>query len=212
MMKKRNLKFDTLTYPQVLSHTSLAYMKKQPEYYGAKYMGDLFQGLSLCEKLVKPALIDTLKNLSDHFENVFLVPVIQKESNFFNMIPLAYAMVLRGSLKFQIVKKIKRCVGLANTGLSLRQRKDNKIEFCGEIPDINGGYIIVDDHFTTGATVRELSNHIIRQGGRVLAVTCLSCGRFGKSFIKKKNGEFIGLTGVEYLAERLYSRKKSHFP
>ena len=30
------------------------------------------------------------------------------------MIPLAYVIVLRESLKFQIVKNIKRCVGLVN--------------------------------------------------------------------------------------------------
>ena len=79
MMKKLNFNCDTLPYPQVLSHTSLAYMKKQHEYYGAKYMGDLFKGLLLSEKLMKPALIDTLKNLSDQIDNVFLVLVIQKK-------------------------------------------------------------------------------------------------------------------------------------
>lgn len=98
-------------------------------------------------------------------------------------------------------------MGLPNTKLNLMKRKYNKIQFAGIIPDNGAGYIIIDDQFTPGATLRELGNHIIKQGGRILAATTLSCGRFGKSFIRQSNGQFIGMTGVEYQAIKLYGRK-----
>ncbi|WP_293016187.1 hypothetical protein [Mongoliibacter sp.] len=65
---------------------------------------------------------------------------------------------------------------------------------------------MLDDHFITSATLRELTNHIIGQGGKILAASSLSCGRFGKSFTHTYQGEFIGMTGVEYQALRLYSK------
>lgn len=196
-----------MTYPQVLSHTSLPYLKRQPFYYGAKYMGDLLQGVQLCDELIKEAVIYKIQEIADANKvNVYMVPVMQREGYCFNMIPLAYAMCLRKFLGFPIVKSIQRISGKPNTSKSLAERKQNSLSFGGLIPEKGVCYVLVDDHFTTGATLRELANHIIRQGGEILAVTALSCGRFGRSFIHTYQGQFIGMTGVEYQALRLYNK------
>lgn len=66
-------------------------------------------------------------------------------------------------------------------GSSMPDRIMYQPEFIGPVPA--GKYIIVDDYFTTGASLMHLMNYIVKNGGVVINAMVLCCTHRGNDFV-----------------------------
>lgn len=169
---------------QIITHTSLGKLKAQPEYYQSKYLASSISAYRMCGRLIKKESLESIKSMVDPYKKTFIVPVQQAESHGYNVIPLGLAYQIQSKLGYDIADKIYRWTGHANTGATIRDRASNKIRFMGKIPIPGSQYIIVDDNYTSGSTVKALADLITKQGGELVCITTLSASRYGKSFLQ----------------------------
>ncbi|PRY90584.1 hypothetical protein [Mongoliibacter ruber] len=194
------------TATEVITHTSLAKLKKQPEYFQSKYFANGVYALEMAKRLIKNESMKKIFHCIDLDLPCYIIPVQQEEKNGYNVIPLGLAYCIRLRFGFKIVKNIYRTKGFPNTGVSLRERACNNIRFDGMIPESGAQYILVDDNYTTGKTIKSLADHVTSQGGIVACITTISASRYGKQF-KPANYQLSNLQKIpnfKYQLIKLY--------
>lgn len=179
MITEENCKTNNLIEDIILSedlgmrsvtHTSLEYMKKQPDYLKAKEQMDLKAAKNVVNKIVKRNKIKELYNL---FPNAVVVPIMSPETQ--NAIPLAFADVFK-EVGFTVNTNIKQKNKIGRTKKGLSDRLKNRPVYVGDVIK-DQQYIIIDDVITTGGSIISLKNYIEDYGGIVVAISTLTFGR-----------------------------------
>ncbi len=102
-----------------------------------------------------------------------------EESTGRNAIPLAYA--LRFKKKYGLtLSDVVQTNKPGHTGTDRIGRLLRRARFDGEVEE-GREYILLDDAWTMGGTLRDLKDYIESKGGKVVALTALSCSRYGTS-------------------------------
>lgn len=134
--------------------------------------------------------IKALKALKEKYPNAVIVPLWSIEKTGKNKIPLAYAGKVRRITGLKLYDKIKQINKTHHTDAKAMDRIIDKAIFSGEVvPDLE--YIIVDDIITMGANINELRKYIERNGGKVVATSCLGAGQGGANIGNDKNAEML---------------------
>lgn len=146
---------------QIRRISSTSYMKSQKSYSQAK-SGDIEAARKLISIIVH--LPVKMKNKID-----FVCPVIKPSGN---RIPLALAEYFVNNSNLVLCDS----VFLQNNphGSSMVERLYYRPTFSGMVKP--GNYIIVDDVYTTGQTLKSLKNYIESRGGNVVAAWCIGSG------------------------------------
>lgn len=93
-----------------------------------------------------------------------------------NRIPAAYAdEFTKYGLKLSDVVQVNKP---AHTGADMRGRLIRRARFDGEVV-AGAEYILIDDTYTMGGTLRDLKDYIESKGGKVVEVTALAASRWG---------------------------------
>lgn len=172
-------------YPDSLStvknQTNLTTLKKQEGYKAAKYKGDALAAQKVIKKLIKKSVVDELKGGLDPSRKTYIVPVLHREGDNLNQLPLAYAEALENEIEgAEVWVDLGKVSGGANTGATAKGRIKNVQRFEGDAPPAGSQVIIVDDNLTTGSTLRYLIDAM--PGSIPVAATTLSVSRYGKGF------------------------------
>lgn len=134
--------------------------------------------------------IEQLKALKEKYPNAVIVPLWSIEKAGKNKIPLAYAnkvALITGLKRYDKIKQINKTY---HTGSGAMYRIVDKAVFSGEVvPNLQ--YILVDDIFTMGANINELRKYIERNGGTVVATSCLGAGKGGANIGDDKNAKIL---------------------
>lgn len=191
----------TLPSGQVHTHTNVPGLKNKEGYEAAKKAGDIESAISVVNSLVKPDVIAQLKSAVGSATDVVVVPVLQREGESPNALPLAYAHRIAKELGGTVWTDVVKVSGKHNTGSTGDERTRNKQVFEGEIP--KGTIVVVDDTYTSGDTIASLVDHL---GGNVAAVSTLAVSRYGKSHgaTPEKISQMldkIGVTEVQFTHE-----------
>jgi hypothetical protein len=134
--------------------------------------------------------IEQLKALKEKYPNAVIVPLWSIEKAGKNKIPLAYAGKIRRITGLKLYDKIKQINKTYHTGSGAMYRIVDKAMFSGEVvPNLQ--YILVDDIFTMGANINELRKYIERNGGTVVATSCLGAGQGGANIGDDKNAKIL---------------------
>jgi len=134
--------------------------------------------------------IEALKALKEKYPNAVIVPLWSIEKAGKNKIPFAYAKKVAKITGLKPYGKIKQINKTHHTGAGAMDRIVDKAVFSGEVvPKLE--YIIVDDIFTMGANINELRKYIERNGGKVVATSCLGAGKGGANIGDDKNAKIL---------------------
>jgi len=134
--------------------------------------------------------IEALKALKEKYPNAVIVPLWSIEKAGKNKIPFAYAKKVAKITGLKPYGKIKQINKTHHTGAGAMDRIVDKAVFSGEVvPELE--YIIVDDIFTMGANINELRKYIERNGGKVVATSCLGAGKGGANIGDDKNAKIL---------------------
>lgn len=133
-------------------------MKNHPAYHLAK-SGDFAAAQDLVKQVVPNSSI--FQNLSG-----FVLPVMKAKGN---QIPLALAHLMTFNSKLTL----RDSVFLQHTthGSSMVERLYYHPHFSGQVKP--GNYIIVDDVYTTGQTLKSLKNYLESKGATITSAWCL---------------------------------------
>jgi hypothetical protein len=136
-------------------------MKNHSDYHLAK-SGDLDAAQRLVNQTVPDCSV--FQNLTG-----FVCPVQKPKGN---SIPMALAVLMSANSKLILSDS----VSLQHTahGSSMVERLYYQPHFSGKV--IPGNYIIVDDVYTTGQTLKSLKNYLESKGANVTGAWCLGAG------------------------------------
>jgi len=137
-------------------------------FYPAAHSGDFIAALML---------IDSLKLDYSRFDSFtgYVCPV-QKPSG--NQVPVALAYRIAAETNLELNNKV--FLLNSKSGSTMPERMLFKPEYSGEV--YPGKYIIVDDVFTTGITLKYLKNYIESTGSTVNSIYTLGSSKFGLKF------------------------------
>lgn len=136
-------------------------MKNHPQYQLAK-SGDIEAAQRLVTQTVQDFLL--FQNLTG-----FVCPV-QKPNG--NSIPMALALLMSANSKLTLSDSVY--LQHTSHGTSMVERLYYKPFFSGNIKP--GNYIIVDDVYTSGQTLKSLKNFLEKRGANVTSAWCLGSG------------------------------------
>lgn len=161
-------------FPILFSHTSIAALKKHPDYTAAKEHGDMEAARRLVSDLIKP---DRVKQLATLYPDAIVVPVVEKEAGD-NAISRTLAEYIADKGNFRLESKIVDVSSSTHTGEGMVSRLLARKKFQG--PVVAGGkYLMVDDVFTQGGTFHELRHHLANNGADAVAAVSLAFSRHG---------------------------------
>lgn len=147
--------------PAVRRFSSTIRMKNQVSYPSAK-KGDLKAAHELIQHIQPdPRLFNNLHG--------YVCPVIKPSGN---RIPLALAEYM--AFHSRLILNDTILLQHAPHGSSMTERLYYHPRFFGSVP--TGNYILVDDVYTTGQTLKSLKTYIEFHGGNVTGVWCLGSG------------------------------------
>ena len=147
-------------FPKGYGHTSIAFLRRQPDYELAKN-GNIKAAKAVVDRCIKR---ERIEELCMKYPKAILIPVITE-----NKLPQALCEAIGlplwdGVQSTHIVKR---------KTLTAAERLLHKPIFKGSvIPGLS--YILVDDVVTQGGTISALREFVIRQGGNVVAVVALA--------------------------------------
>jgi hypothetical protein len=147
-------------FPKGHGHTTIAFLKRCPEYEEAKN-GDMNASLFVVSRCVKQNRILALR---EKYPNAVLLPVIGR-----NRLPLALAQ----AIGLPIWRHVYMVQTVSRKTLYAIQRLLHKPVFYGFIRK-EWQYILVDDVITQGGTITALREFVHARGGRVVAVVALA--------------------------------------
>jgi hypothetical protein len=152
----------------VISHTSVNALVKQPLFKDAK-TGNIRFAKKLVEIICKP---DIITNIINSYPTAHLVPLTKKGNNV-NLIPYAYALLLKSKNKSFYIDQIYQTNIIKKRGLKAIDRMKTETTFSGDIVK-NQKYIILDDVIATGSTIKSLVNYIQERGGIVVLISTIA--------------------------------------
>ena len=147
-------------FPKGYGHTSLAYLRRCPEFERAK-SGDAIAAFSVVQKCVKQSRINEM--VEKHPDST-LLPILGR-----NALPLALAQ----AIGLPIWKNVFIFSPIPRKNMMAIQRLIHKPFFWGNIQP-GKKYILVDDVITQGGTIAALREYVLSQGGKVVAVVALA--------------------------------------
>jgi hypoxanthine-guanine phosphoribosyltransferase len=140
-------------------------------WYKAK-RGDVRAAVTLIDKVIKT---DKIRELGKQYPDAILVPVHAEEVAGRNVLPLAFASRIARITGQEIDNDIVQSNRAHRTDKSKLERLIQKVAFDGEVKS-GYNYIIIDDVVTQGGTIKGLRNHILENGGNVVAVVAIAPG------------------------------------
>lgn len=161
-------------FPILFSHTSIASLKKHPDYTAAKEHGDMEAARRLVADKIKPERVRELVNL---YPDAIVVPVLEKEAGE-NLIPRAMAEYIASMGNLRLEKNIIDVSTSMHTGEGLISRLLARKEFEGPVTP-GEKYLLVDDVFTQGGTFHELRHYLANNGADAVATVALAFSRHG---------------------------------
>jgi len=172
-------------FPDVVVHASTEdpeRSKKNPHvdelYEKAKRGGDTDAAIELAHIMVSPDKVSDLVSKYDK-EKPVIIPVLGMEKDSINKIPLALAKEIGAQTGWDVQADVFQVRKEGRTGMGGTSRFTAQASFEGEI-DPKRKFVLVDDHAAMGGTLRNLADHIMQQGGEVLAMSTMTAGRNGQ--------------------------------
>jgi DNA (cytosine-5)-methyltransferase 1 len=169
----------------VSTSTSVAALQKHPMFKSAKYDGSAKAAYDIVESLVKPKAIQDVMSKIDPNKPAYIIPVIAREGESANMLPLAMADKLSEATGIPIWNKLAKTSSQHNTGAKADARARTMHRWEGEPPPAGSQIVLVDDTYTTGQTLRSLAAVV----GDPDAVATISVGRYTKQFTLQPDRE-----------------------
>jgi DNA (cytosine-5)-methyltransferase 1 len=169
----------------VSTSTSVAALQKHPMFKSAKYDGSARAAYDIVESLVKPKAIQDVMSKIDPNRPAYIIPVIAREGESANMLPLAMADKLSEATGIPIWNKLAKTSSQHNTGAKADARARTMHRWEGEPPPAGSQIVLVDDTYTTGQTLRSLAAVV----GDPDAVATISVGRYTKQFTLQPDRE-----------------------
>jgi DNA (cytosine-5)-methyltransferase 1 len=169
----------------VSTSTSVAALQKHPMFKSAKYDGSAKAAYDIVESLVKPKAIQDVMSKIDPNRPAYIIPVITREGESANMLPLAMADKLSEATGIPIWNKLAKTSSQHNTGAKADARARTMHRWEGEPPPAGSQIVLVDDTYTTGQTLRSLAAVV----GDPDAVATISVGRYTKQFTLQPDRE-----------------------
>jgi site-specific DNA-cytosine methylase len=167
------------------SSTSVSALQKHPMFKSAKYDGSAKAAFDIVESLVKPKAIQDVMSKIDPSRPAYIIPVIAREGDSANMLPLAMAEKLSAATGIPIWAKLAKTSSQHNTGAGADSRARTAHRWEGEPPPAGSQIVLVDDTYTTGQTLRSLASVV----GDPDAVATISVGRYTKQFTLQPDRE-----------------------
>lgn len=166
-------------FPRVPSLSTRSYIERHHHDLFVKgKAGNLPAALELVNAIVdRPKSLETVKALAAAHPNAIYIPVIGVEKPGENALPYAYARKLSQVTPLDYTSNIHMVDKPNHTGADRLYRLQHHAFFKGSVTR-GREYIIVDDHITSGATIRDLKNYITERGGKVVAATTLTFSRY----------------------------------
>lgn len=188
------------TVEEVLTSTSLSWFRKHPDFIPAKKGGDMEAANRLVKKFFKPESVRALKENLPVGE-VYLVPVLAREGQSMNMIPLSFAHRLATELGIPVWDKLFKTSSRHNTDIPADQRNWTVHEWDGELPPEGAALIFVDDTYTTGQTISSMAE----VAGEPVGIVTLAFSMNGKGYRlsdidEKRMLDKAGITKAEFEA------------
>jgi hypothetical protein len=163
---------------QVVKHTSLGYLEKQEGYKAAKKGGDANAAARVVNKVVKPSVVQSIRDGLDPERSVVFAPVIHREGENLNMLPLAYAKALARAFDAEVWTGVVKVSGDANSHAPQSERATNTQIFQGETPDSGVQVVVVDDTITSGDTFASIIDTFSNDNVMPVMATSLAAGRY----------------------------------
>jgi DNA (cytosine-5)-methyltransferase 1 len=170
---------------EVSTSTSVSALQKHPLFKSAKYDGSAKAAYDIVESLVKPKAIQDVMSKIDPNRPAYIIPVIAREGESANMLPLAMADKLSEATGIPIWNKLAKTSSQHNTGAKADSRARTMHRWEGEPPPAGSQIVLVDDTYTTGQTLRSLAAVV----GDPDAVATISVGRYTKQFTLQPDRE-----------------------
>ncbi|MDR3243373.1 MAG: phosphoribosyltransferase [Elusimicrobiota bacterium] len=164
-------------FPNVLSFSSIVYMKKHPLYTLAKkgsneaalnLVCDIMQGKDQQEKMYR---------IKYRYSNAIIVPIRAIEKEGLNKIPFMLAKHISESVGLEFDSDIIQSEKVGRTGENAWHRLAFRPIFEGKVK-AGREYILIDDVVTGGGTLNELRNYIESNGGKVVFMAAMGCAQF----------------------------------
>jgi site-specific DNA-cytosine methylase len=169
----------------IASSTSVGALQKHPMFKAAKYDGSAKAAFDIVESMVKPKAVKEVMDKIDPNRPAYIIPVIAREGESANMLPLAMAEKLSAETGIPVWMKLAKTSSQHNTGAGADSRARTMHRWEGEPPPAGSQIVLVDDTYTTGQTLRSLASVV----GDPDAVATISVGRYTKQFTLQPDRE-----------------------
>ena len=164
-------------FPRVIQQTTVAWLKRHPDYRAAKEDGDEAAAVRLVFDLFQGEVQQAkARALAARYPSALVVP-IRKEGGK-NALPGAYATYLTRITRLKLEGRIVQVGSAGRTGKNMRERFARRPAFAGPV-EPGRTYILVDDVVAAGGTAADLRAYIEERGGRVVAVSALAVSLYG---------------------------------
>ena len=161
------------TFPRVIAMSTGEALQRHPLHALAK-SGNMDAAAQLVLDLAKPYKIEML---AAHFPDAVVVPVHAREYRGVNHIPAKYADFIAHLTGLEADTDIIQASTVFRTGKGAWYRMAFRPMFEGPVRT-GRDHILVDDCVTGGGSLSELRQHIIRGGGKVVAMSTLGYAQF----------------------------------
>ncbi len=200
-------------------------MSPQEAFELTKRKGDKAAAIAYAEHLLdaNPDMLAQIKAQCAK-DNPVIVPVdgmefMQGQKVKYNPIPLAFASVLGERTGWEVdgingKEPIQQSNMAGRTGAEKVERFVRQAEFAGPV-QAGRNYLIVDDHFTVGGTLRNLMDHIEAHGGKVVCASTLIRGGPNSQFRPTQKDiararQAIGYNNYDALHQSIFGVDSSH--
>lgn len=188
-------------FPKLFAHTTIAAMKRHPDYQAAKN-GDVQAAERFVAAMVKP---ERVRELARRYPAAIVVPVTEIESTGrYNAIPRALATYIAREGNLHMDMHIAQISAQHRGDKDAVGRLLTRKEFAGEVQQ-GATYIMVDDVATQGGTFHELRHYLANNGADAVAAASLAFSR-GNNIIPIQEqivNELAGRFGRERLEDFL---------
>lgn len=175
---------DWKDFPPVVRNGNMGELKNEPEYRAAK-SGDVEKSAQLVDKLLKSETFEQIKSMIGN-EKPILVPILAKEANGNNRIPLSMVYALSQKLDLPFSDEIYQINKVSRTDTGIYHRYAFQPEFDGKV-EAGKSYLIVDDTLSVGGTIAGLKGYIENHGGKVLGATVMTAHESALDIVIKPN-------------------------
>lgn len=169
-------------FPRVVPMSSGVALQNHPLHAAAK-AGDMDAAAQLVLDLAKP---DKIKLLAAQFPNAVVVPVHAQEAHGINHIPRKFADFISHIAGLEADTEIIQSSTAFRTGKGGWYRLAFRPSFEGEVQP-GREHILVDDCITGGGSLSELRQHVIRGGGKVVAMSTIGYAQFSTNIALTEN-------------------------